>query len=80
MSFKKIILNLKEDTVETRYITRSLGPGHIVCYIRYFVIHVSVVNKQYENEVNYFIGTGDISLLYQISLYRGSTVILYLAL
>ena len=27
-------------------LTRSLGPGHFVCYIRYFVI--SVANKQYK--------------------------------
>ena len=32
-------------------ITRSLGPGHVVCYIRYFVI--SVGNKQYKTkEIN----------------------------
>ena len=27
-------------------ITRSLGPRYFVCYIRYFVIKISVVNKQ----------------------------------
>ena len=29
-------------------ITRSLGPGNFVCYIRYLVI--SVVNKQYKTK------------------------------
>ena len=49
------ILCLKVRTVDTVQwklgITRSLGPGHFVCYIRYFVI--SVANKQYKTkEIN----------------------------
>ena len=46
-------------------ITRSLGPGNFVCYIRYLVI--SVVNKQLiQSKGNYFIGTGENNLLYQV--------------
>ena len=64
-------------------ITRSLGPIDFVWYIRYFVI--SVVNKQYKTKeinslgpeklvcyVRYVVISG--ILLYQISLYRVSTV------
>ena len=40
--------------VETRYITRSLGPRNFVCYIRYFVI--SVVNEQYKTKEIHSLG------------------------
>ena len=60
-------------------ITRSLGPWNFVCYIRYFVISVSY--KQYKTKQNnvfnwdrrkqFFISR---ILLYEISLYRVSTV------
>ena len=35
-------------------ITRSLGPGNFVCYIRYLVI--SVVNKQYKTKESILLG------------------------
>ena len=70
--------NNNKYTVETRYITRSLGPGNFVCYIRYLVI--SVVNKQYKTKELFnwdrrkqFVIS--VILLYQISLYRVSTVL-----
>ena len=49
-------------------ITRSLGPRQFVLYIRYIVIW-SVVNKKIQNKGNKFIGTGEISLLYQVFRY-----------
>ena len=35
-------------TVETRYLTRSLGPRNFVCYIRLNFFFISVVNKEYK--------------------------------
>ena len=42
------ILNIAALYTGNLSITRSLGPGNFVCYIRYLVI--SVVNKQYETK------------------------------
>ena len=54
-------------------ITRSLGPGNLACYIRYFVI--SVVKKTIQNKGNILIGTREISLLYQVFCYIRSLYI-----
>ena len=49
-------------------ITRSLGLGKFVCYIRYLVI--SVVNQQYKTkQINSDIGTRENSLVYQVFCY-----------
>ena len=46
-------------TVETRY-NKSFGRGHFVCYIRYFAISVSVVDKQYKTKQMYSLGLENI--------------------